>query len=92
MKKNTWRQKVKKETAALKPDSVSRDLKKCVSCSQSSVGEQGVSFKGERPKSPSDRVAEPKQVSIYHTAGIHDVYWEAFHLNGPSLSQITTAN
>lgn len=35
---------------------------------------------------------KPKQISIYHTAGVHNVYWQAFHLNGPSLSQITTAN
>lgn len=82
---------MKKETAALKPDSVSQDLRKCMSWSQSSVGEQGVDFKGERPNSPSHQVTETKQVSLYLIVGIYDVYWEAFHLNSPSLSQITTA-
>lgn len=53
----------------LKPDSVSQDLRECAS----SAGEQGVNLKGEGSNGPSGQATEPKQVSIYHTVGIHDV-------------------
>lgn len=57
----------------LKPDSVSPDLRRSASCSQSSLGEQGAHSNGERSNGPSDRATEPKQVSIYHTVSIQDV-------------------